>query len=193
MKGLIPYVVATLAIASITLAQTPPSAEPTTPAPAPTADSPHRLTITVSVADPEDLKVSEGDRIEAGQLIADRTRDRARLETQHQQLTLTLQKLQTATLAAPLQPATVPAVAALPPPSYLEEAAAIEQAKATVDQAEAEIATKHQELTYLSESEHLDPLVLEHEQAQLQQLQHHHRRHPRLSARPRQARPGSGR
>lgn len=90
MKGLIPYVLAGVVIASVAFAQTPPSAEPPTSSPAPTADSPRRLTITVSVADPEDLKVSEGDRTEAGQLTADRTRDRARLETQHQQLTLTL-------------------------------------------------------------------------------------------------------
>ncbi|MGP1387811.1 MAG: hypothetical protein ACTS2F_30015 [Thainema sp.] len=42
----------------------------------------------VSVADPEDLTVKMGDRVEAGQLIADRSRERQRLEAQQQQLSL---------------------------------------------------------------------------------------------------------
>ena len=141
MKGLIPYVLAGVTIASVTLAQQQPttpdlSSEPLHPT---TEDSPRRLTITVAITDPEDLKVKEGDRVEAGQLIADRTRERERLETQHQQLTLTLQKLQSSTTTPPQQPAPVPAMDALPNPSYLEEEAAIERAKVTVEQAEAAI------------------------------------------------------
>lgn len=136
MKGLIPYVFAGVAIASVAVAQTTLAPQlPSEPLQQSDSDSPKRLTITVSVTDPEDLKVQQGDRVEPGQLIADRTRERDRPETQHQQLSLTLQKLQGSTITAPLQPATVPAIAALPPPSYLEEAAAIEQAKATVDTA----------------------------------------------------------
>ena len=82
MKGLIPYVLASVAIASVAIAQQPPSPDlPTAPSQPTSTDSPTRLTITVAITDPEDLKVKEGDRVEAGQLIADRTRERERLET----------------------------------------------------------------------------------------------------------------
>ena len=65
-------------------------------------------------------------------------------------------------------------MAALPNPSYLEEEAAIERAKVTVEQAEAAIAAKQQEIAYLSALPNLDPLVMEYETAKLQQLQHDH-------------------
>ena len=175
MKRLIPYVLSVVAIASVALAQQPTTTDlPPEPLQQTNEDTPRRLTITVSVTDPSDLKVKQGDRVSQGQLIADRTRERERLEVQHQQLSLTLQKLQSATITAPLQPAAVPAIATLPSPSYLEEEAAIARAKATVDQAEAAIAAKQQELTYLAELPNLDPLVMEHEQAKLAELQRQH-------------------
>ena len=173
MKGLIPYVVATgVAIASVAVAQ-----QPTTPELPPeqlsqtSEDSPRRLTIKVSVADPSDLKVRQGDRIQAGDLIADRGWARQRLEAQQQQLALTLQRLQTATITSPLPPASVPAIVQ---PTYLEEEAAIAKAQALVERAEHAIAAKHQELEYLQTLDHLNPLVLEHEQAKLAELQRQH-------------------
>ena len=172
MKGLIPYVLAIIAIAGVAVAQQSPTEEP--PAPpdcSQTETTPLRLTITVSIADPEDLKVQQGDRLTSGQLIADRTRERGRLEAQHNQLSLALQRLQTSTISAPLPPAAAPSILE---PTYLEEEAAIARAQATVDQAEAAIAAKQQELTYLAELENLDPLVLEHEQANLAELQQAH-------------------
>ncbi|MBE9070139.1 hypothetical protein IQ260_26205, partial [Leptolyngbya cf. ectocarpi LEGE 11479] len=134
-------------------------------------EAPRRLTINVSVTDPDDLKVTEGDRIIVGQLIADRTRDRNRLEAQARQLDLTLQRLEQSTITPPLPPATPPPIAT---PTYLEQNAAIDRAKADVDQAEALINAKHQELDYLAQLPNLDPLVMEHEQAKLAELQRNH-------------------
>lgn len=76
MKGLIPYVVAGVAVASVAIAQptpTPQSAPTDTPQ---TSDDsgPKRLIITVAMADSEDLKVEQGDLVEAGQLIAEHLR-----------------------------------------------------------------------------------------------------------------------
>ncbi len=65
-------------------------------------------------------------------------------------------------------------MAALPPAAYLEEQASIERAKVSVTQAELTVAQKHQELDYLRALGNLDPLVLEHEQAQLAELQQNH-------------------
>lgn len=158
MKGLIPYVIAAVAIASVAIAQQPPVPDVIEPAPQIEAsDSPKRLTVQVSVADPEDLKVKMGDRLEAGQLIADRSRERQRLEAQQQQLSLTVQKLETSTISLPLPPAAAPAILE---PTYLEENAAIERAQATVEQAESAIALKQQKIAYLSELKNLDPLVV---------------------------------
>ena len=160
---------ATIALSLLTipvLAQSPPS----TPA-ATNEDSPRRLTINVTVAEPNDLKVEQGDRLQVGTLIADRGRERRRLDNQKAQLSLSLERLQTATITAPLPPAAAPPILE---PSYLEEDAAIARAQATVEQAEAAIASKEQELTYLSDIDDLDPLILEHETAKLDDL---HRAH----------------
>ena len=173
MKGLIPYVLAGVAISSVAIAQQSSFVTPDSPPEQPTQpnEAPRRLTINVSVTDPDDLKVTVGDRIAVGQLIADRTRDRNRLEAQARQLDLTLQRLEHASITPPLPPATPPPIAT---PTYLEQNAAIDRAKADVDQAEALIEAKHQELDYLAQLPNLDPLVMEHEQAKLAELQRNH-------------------
>ena len=173
MKGLIPYVLALLAVGSVSIAQQPSFVTPTSPPEQPTQpnEAPRRLTINISVTDPGDLKVTEGDRISVGQLIADRGRERQRLEAQSRQLDLTLQRLQLSTVTPPLPPNTPPPIAT---PTYLEQNAAIERAKADVDQAEALIDAKQQELDYLAQLPNIDPLVFEHEQAKLAELQRHH-------------------
>jgi hypothetical protein len=71
--------------------------------------------------------------------------------------------LPTATVTAPLAPAPVPSLAALPSVSYLEEQAAIDRAQVTVEQAQRALQQKQQELEYLQTLRNLDPLVLQHE------------------------------
>jgi hypothetical protein len=173
LNGLIPYVLAVVALGGVALAQSSPApvSPPEQLTTTPPAAAPQRLTINVTVADPEDLKVAEGDRIDVGQLIADRGQEKRQLEAQEAQLKLSLQRLQSSTTTAPLPPAQPPAIAS---PTYLEQEAAIDRAKATVDLAELAIANKQQELTYLAELPHLDPLVMEHEQAKLAELQRNH-------------------
>ena len=72
--------------ATQTSAPTP--SEPTTISTDSTTTSPRRLTVTVRVQEPFDLKVKEQDTIKAGQVIADRERERQRLTSQKQQLEL---------------------------------------------------------------------------------------------------------
>jgi multidrug efflux pump subunit AcrA (membrane-fusion protein) len=60
-------------------------------------NSPRRLTVTVKVQEPQDLKVQEVSVVKKGQVIAARDREKQRLESQKQQLTLSLQKLQSYT------------------------------------------------------------------------------------------------
>lgn len=171
----------TLAVSTkSSISQSPPStlsspAPAPIPAATPTQDnSPKRLTIAVSVAQPEDLRVKEGQQLKAGDLITDRGRERTRLESQKSQLDLTLKRLKSATISPPLPPAPVPALAVLAQGSYLEQEAAIAQAKSAVEQAEAAITLKQQKIEYLAELPNLDALVMEHEQAQLADLKRQH-------------------
>lgn len=169
----------TVAIAFVSLSQpvdqsTPSTAASPIPTPLPETTSPQRLTINVSVAQLEDLKVKEGQTLKAGDLIADRGRERSRLESQKAQLQLSFQRLKTATITPPLPPDPIPAIAAPPPASYLEQESAVEQAKSLVEQAEAAVTLKKQEIEYLSSLENLNPLVMEHEQAQLAELERQH-------------------
>jgi DNA repair exonuclease SbcCD ATPase subunit len=181
LANLLPLGIASLTALALALpklkAQSP--QPPTAVAQSPTAQqeaiaSPRRLTVTVKVQEPQDLKVQEGSVVKKGQLIADRSRERTRLNSQKQQLTLSLQKLQSYAPFPPTPPQPVPAVKALPPTSYLEHEAEGERAKAAISSVESEIETKKQEIAYLKELPNLDPIILEHEQAKLKELKLKH-------------------
>ena len=172
LKGLIPYALAFVAVGGVAFAQQyhgPPS--PPEQTETVESEGPRRLNINVSVSDPEDLKVKAGDRVKPGQLLADRSRERRRLEAQAKQLTLTLQRLEQSSITPPLPPASPPPLIS---PTYLEQDAAIAKADSVVQQAEASIEAKRLELDYLSKLPNLDPLVMEHEQANLAELQLEH-------------------
>ncbi|NJM47056.1 MAG: hypothetical protein HC860_13585, partial [Alkalinema sp. RU_4_3] len=141
--------------------------------PRPRQETP-RLTITVSVASMADLKVTEGQTLQTGDTIADRTPERQRLETQKAQLTLSLARLQSAKLPTPAPPADTPAIAALPNPTYLEAQAQVEQSKADVENLSASVTNKKDEIAYLSRLPNLNPLVLDHERAKLAELEQQH-------------------
>ena len=173
MKGLIPYALAFVAVGGVAVAQQAydqPSPPKQMELPA-ESEGPRRLTISVSVSDPADLKVKEGDRVKPGQLLADRGRERRRLEAQAKQLNLVMHRLELSTITPPLPPATPPALIS---PTYLEQNAAIDQAKTSVEQAESAIQAKHQEMDYLAQLPNLDPLILDHESVKLNQLQLEH-------------------
>ena len=135
---------------------------------------PRRLTITVKIAEPEDLKVSEGSEIKAGQIIASRDRETQRLDAQKTQLNLSLQKLQSYQPLPPTPPNLPPAIKALPPNSYLEQEAIVEKAKTAIASIESQIKVKEKEIKYLQAVENLDPIILDHEQVKLNQLKLKH-------------------
>lgn len=150
------------------IAQSPPgfdgelsrTEQPTQPA----TDSPRRLTISVSVSDPADLKVKEGDSITVGDLVADRGRERRQLENQKARLSLSLRQIQSADITPPAALLAVPDMVGLPPVSYLEEESAVELARMGWE-------AKAEELELLDAIEDLDPIILDHEQAKLEELE----------------------
>ena len=113
-------------------------------------------------------------QIAKGQIISDRIPEKKRLEAQQKQLQLSLERILTTSIKAPPKPLPVPAVAPLPPVNYLEHEAAIERAKIAIASAAGEISIKVQEIEELSQIPDLDPVILEHEQAKLKQLQLNH-------------------
>ncbi|MGV2830746.1 hypothetical protein [Myxosarcina sp. GI1(2024)] len=135
---------------------------------------PKRLKITVKVSEPDDLKISEGEEVTQGEIIADRERERNRLTNQQKQLQLSLDRIGAASITPPATPQAVPTVMALPPVSYLEHEAAVEKTKAAIAQVESELELKQEEITYLKGVKNLDPIILEHEQAKLKQLKQQH-------------------
>ena len=68
----------------------------------------------------------------------------------------------------------LPAAAALPPVNYLEQNAAIAKAQLAIALSQEEISIKEQEIKELSQISDLDPILIEHEQAKLKQLQLNH-------------------
>ncbi len=131
---------------------------------------PRRLTVTVKIAEPQDLKISEGSQIKAGQIIASRDREKQRLDAQKSQLDLSLQKLQSYQPLPPTPPNFPPAIKALPPNSYLEQEAMVEKTKTAITAIESQIEVKEKEIEYLQAVENLDPIILDHEQVKLNQL-----------------------
>ena len=134
-----------------------------------TPSAPRRLEISVSVADPEDLKVFEGQEIETGQTISDRTRQRQRLQQQQQRLQLGIERLESLSISRPSEPGQPPPLAKLPPPNYLEREAAIARAESRVQSIGVEVNQKFREIKELSGLQ-LSTETLEHEQAKLDRL-----------------------
>jgi biotin carboxyl carrier protein len=128
----------------------------------------------VKVAEPTDLKITEGQEIKRGDIISDRATEKTRLTSQQKQLQLSLERLKAAIVTPPTPPAPTPLVKALPPVSYLEHTAAVEKTKAAIASIESELDLKKQEIDYLSQVPNLDPIILEHEQTKLAELKRNH-------------------
>lgn len=134
-----------------------------------TPSAPRRLEISVSIADPEDLKVIEGQEIGQGETISDRTRQRQSLERQRQRLQLGIERLEALSISRPSEPGQPPPLAKLPPPNYLEREAAIARAESRVRSIGVEVDQKMAEIKELDKLG-LSTETLEHEQSKLDRL-----------------------
>lgn len=94
-----------------------------------------RIKIDLEVATPSDIKVRQGDRVQAGQVIADRDTERSQLTAEKQQTELAIKKVKEM-IEPPLpQLRQVPGIVPLPPPNYSAELAEISKAQVKLDQA----------------------------------------------------------
>jgi len=138
------------------------------------ANFPNRIEITVRISDHSDLKIAKNMVLEKGQVISDRVTERSNLEAQKKQLELSLKRVLSASVQAPAKPLAVPPVAPLPPVNYLEFEAAIAKAQLSVESALEEVELKKQEISELSNIPDLDPIIIEHEQKKLKDLELDH-------------------
>jgi biotin carboxyl carrier protein len=105
---------------------------PTEPIEASTKSSTKRFKLNLTLSTPKDLRVQEGDVIQAGQVLSDRVEERARLEGQKRLIQFQLQRL-SLPISKPLPVREAVAIPDLPPPSYLEENANIDRQSVDVE------------------------------------------------------------
>lgn len=129
---------------------------------------PRQLKFSLSVLSPTDLKVKQGDVVEAGQVIAERVAERDRLLADRNLLDLQYQQIQSRTVPKPAAPVPIPSVHKLPPISYVEEEAVIRAAETNVRQAERAFQLQQQNLRQapLEESNAVERAAVEVENQQ---------------------------
>lgn len=131
----------------------------------PVSTQPRVLTFTLTLSEPDDLKVRQGDAVAVGDILADRTRERTALQTQLNQTQLSLQRIQAQQVLDPPVPLPVPPVSGLPPVSYGPQEAAILAIEDSIDLQKRKIDL----LSTMAPSE-VPPAMREHEDRILEGL-----------------------
>ncbi|WP_027250431.1 hypothetical protein [Planktothrix agardhii] len=98
----------------------------------PTTKGGKLIKIDAVISEPADIKVNPGQRIKAGDILADRTKERNQLEFQKQQLQNSLANLNSYRIVEPTPPLDSPLISALPDPDYSINLAEINKAKLKV-------------------------------------------------------------
>lgn len=153
-------------------AQTTPTSSPLPSVISGESGNKRSLDIRLTLSSPDDLQVQEGDEVKQGQILADRTRERQRLNAQRKQLEIQIQKL-AQPIAGPPPARQIPEVAGLPTASFLDEVAAVEQAQLKVQQAERNLTQQQRTLDLLQSmpDAQLPEETVPHETEVLQQRQ----------------------
>jgi biotin carboxyl carrier protein len=126
---------------------------------------PKILEIDLTISHPDDLKVEPGDRVEAGQILSDRSRQRRQLENRLQQLELSLDSL-----SAISEP---PALPKLPQATLAPQKAAIAQAEIETENIHKKIQRQQDQLAaieVLSLSPQKKSIAIAHQRSKLDEL-----------------------
>ena len=98
--------------------------------------SERRLKIELSITQPEDLKVSEGQSVIKGQVLADRENERKRFELDKKQTELAIARIEGEELLPPPEPLPVAPIKPLPEANFAEEEARVSAAEMKYGQAQ---------------------------------------------------------
>jgi multidrug efflux pump subunit AcrA (membrane-fusion protein) len=143
----------------------PQQAQPQLVTAPPISTDPRILKFSLTLSEPDDLKVRQGDYVTAGDVLADRTRDRNRLQVQQQKAQFSLQQIQAQQIPDPPQPLPVPPVSDLPPVAYRTQEAAIAEVADDIDLQKRKI-----DLLATMPPSDVPPAMREHEERILEQL-----------------------
>ena len=150
------------------IAQSSPQPQPIN---VPVVVSPRLHKMSLEISKPEDLKVVVGDAVSAGQVIADQEDERSRLVLQKEQLELSLKRVEGSLIIQPSAPQPVPELSPLPPFSTAEYEAAIDKSELELKRSQATLDLKQRQIDYLRGIQGIDSAILEHESAQLSEVQ----------------------
>ena len=131
----------------------------------PVSTQPRVLTFTLSLSEPDDLKVRQGDYVTSGDVLADRTRERSGLQSQLQNTQISLQRIQAQQVLDPPQPLPVPPVSGLPPVFYGTQEASIRGIEDNIDLQKRKI-----DLLGTMRPSEVPPAMREHEDRILEKL-----------------------
>ena len=145
----------------------PPASPPTAPTITGSGDQARRFKIRLTLTAPDDLKIRENDVIVLGQVIADRVRDRSRLQFQKDSLVREIGRLRKLALMP------VPPVRSLPDTNYAEEAADVEQVRQKAFETSKQREQQQRKLDVLAnlDQTELPESVIPHETLLLEQRQ----------------------
>jgi hypothetical protein len=128
----------------------------------PTQQNKRKFRMRLTLSEPGDLRIREGDTIKSGQVIADRLKERTRLEAQKMQVELSLKQLDAPIIEpVPLRP--IPPLAALPEPIYLPQWAEIDYQRLKLGESEESKIAQLRKVEALKAIGGLPPEIFDHE------------------------------
>jgi hypothetical protein len=131
---------------------------------------PRQIKIQLTLSNPQELRVKQGERVVRGQVLADRSAERGRLLAQKKQLQLSLQKLNVPS-SQPIAPKPIPSLGELPPVSYQEEITKIELAQQESHQAAIALSLQQERVAKMEAIAEIYPAIkILEEKAKLSQL-----------------------
>lgn len=133
---------------------------------------PRLLRINLTLSDPKDLKVKQGDFLQENAIISDRTEERTRLLAQRAEYVATIKRLQLPT-TKPIEPLNIKKVPMLPDQSFAEIESNIDLQRIKVKSAEQKVNLQRQKLDLIEtlNSRDLPSGTKEHEQVKLTELE----------------------
>lgn len=131
-----------------------------------------RMVLKLTLSSQTDLLVQQGQVVQSGQVIADRVRDRDKLQAQLDKVVLQIQQVSAPVLVPPpVRP--VPEIAGLPPANYAAEVAEVERQRVLIESKQREM-TQQQRLIDMLDSlpdAQVPEATIPHEQEVMAQLQ----------------------
>lgn len=139
--------------------------------PSTVATQPRLLRINLTLSDPSDLKVKQGDFLEAGAVISDRDEERKRLTAQRAEYLSTIKRLSLEP-AKPIAPLSVRSAPELPPQSFAEFESEVDFQRIKVENARNKVDLQQRKLDLMAtlDAKDLPTGANEHEQQKLKEL-----------------------